>query len=193
MNEKPTGVFVRLPLDEAARELLVDASAFGKPDDSHAQAILSIGTPVTGSSLIPIGEVARHFSDGQPMLRILNHPNLPYQTEISLYSEAQAAIAALGAEVVRLREENERLNRKTRPQFFCSDILEESSMDTREGIVAEARDCDDDLQAFTIFEMEGYAKVHKSYGFYDQSNKCHWFDTEAEALSAVAGLKGGAA
>lgn len=96
---KPVGVFVQLPLSEEARELLVDAAAFGKPDDSHDQAILSIGKPVTGSSLIPVGEVAGHFSDGQPMVRILNHPNLPYQTEIALYSEAQAVIAALEGEM----------------------------------------------------------------------------------------------
>ena len=101
---QPAGVFVRLPLSEGARELLVEAAAFGKSDDSHDRAILSIGSPVTGSSLIPVGEVAGHFSDGQPMVRILNHPNLPCQTEIAIYSEAQAVIAALEGKVGRLRE-----------------------------------------------------------------------------------------
>lgn len=80
---QPTGVFVRLPLSDAARELLVDAAAFGKPDDSHDQAILSIGTPVTGGKLKPFLP-----NSAGPLVKL---------------SDAQAAIAALEAEVGRLR------------------------------------------------------------------------------------------
>jgi hypothetical protein len=180
-DQKPTGVFVRLPLsNEQLGKLLA-------PIGTLNERMISIGTPVTGGELqvVAYDNIASgYLSRVEPVTPSIN---------LVRQSDAQAQIAALEAEVVRLREENERLNRQIRPQFFCSDILEESSMDTREGIVAEARDYDDDLQAFTIFEMEGYAKVHKSYGFYDHGDKCHWFDTEAEALSAVAGLKGGAA
>ncbi|WP_406238146.1 hypothetical protein ACF3NX_12480 [Acetobacter orientalis] len=51
MTEKPTGVFVRLPLSEEQRGLMVDAAALGQPDDSHDKAILTICTPVTGGEL----------------------------------------------------------------------------------------------------------------------------------------------
>lgn len=207
MTQKPTGVFVRLPLsEEQAHSYLRESSAAWDECNGSSDAIacesglLAIGTLVTGTELYPIGyineDVIRGLATGvYQSASIFRDEDKEHHDTIALVrlSDAQAQLAARDAEIVRLREENERLNRQIRPQFFCSDILEESSMDTREGIVAEARDCDDDLQAFTIFEMEGYAKVHKSYGFYDQSNKCHWFDTEAEALSAVAGLKGGAA
>ena len=107
MSEKPTGVFVRLPLSATQREQYLDVINSGEPLEAEASAleagILAIGTPVTGGNLQPIGKVAGHFSDGQPMVRILNHPHLPYETEIALYNDAQAQIAALEAEVVRLR------------------------------------------------------------------------------------------
>ncbi|WP_215762234.1 hypothetical protein [Acetobacter sp. P1H12_c] len=120
---QPTGVFVRLPLSEAARELLVDAAAFGKPDDSHDQAILSIGTPVTGgdTSVVDYSEYEPKYHDqgmgcgledrgihdryeamgygwDQAMERVCSE--FP---ETVLLTAHQAAIAALEAEVGRLR------------------------------------------------------------------------------------------
>jgi hypothetical protein len=87
MSNKHTGVFVRLPLSEVAQELLVDAAAFGKPDDSHDKAILAIGTPVTGGD-IPVITTLGTLRDPIPCVR---------------QSDAQAQMAALEAEVVRLR------------------------------------------------------------------------------------------
>lgn len=111
MSDKPTGVFIRLPLSDEDVRAMDKAISHGwvtqaRPtQESCAEdGILAIGTPVTAGDLKPIGKVAGHFSDGQPMVRILNHPHLPYETEIALYSDAQAQIAALEAEVGRLRE-----------------------------------------------------------------------------------------
>ncbi|GAA3668824.1 MULTISPECIES: hypothetical protein [Acetobacter] len=105
MSNKPTGVFVRFPLSEAARELLVDAAAFGKPDDSHDKAILAIGTPVTGGEL----EVAAYDNCRSGYLSRAK----PCTESIKLVrqSDAQAQIAALEAEVVRLRHHLERIDR----------------------------------------------------------------------------------
>ena len=103
-DQKPTGVFVRLPLSDEQRAKIV-AGMIPPPisvSDAFEKVALNIGTPVTGGDLKPIGKVAGHFSDGQPMVRIINHPHLPYETEIALYSDAQAKIAALEAEVMRL-------------------------------------------------------------------------------------------
>ena len=106
MSDKPTGVFVRLPLSEAQKAAAYDLTSKSGATD----AILAIGTPVTGGNLQPIGKVAGHFSDGQPMVRILNHPHLPYETEIALYNDAQVQIAALEAKVVRMREALSRIS-----------------------------------------------------------------------------------
>lgn len=106
MSEKPTGVFVRLPLSKAARELLVDAAAFGKPDDSHDKAILAIGTPATGGKEICAGSVKWHENDVEPVLEtyVPNTFGKGASVKIVTLSDHQAQIAALEAEVVRLRE-----------------------------------------------------------------------------------------
>lgn len=83
-SKTPTGVFVRLPLSEEERDLLVDASAYGKPDDSHDTALLSIGTPVEVEALKPFLP-----NSAGPLVRLV---------------DAQAAPAAAQAEIVRLRE-----------------------------------------------------------------------------------------
>ena len=66
MTDKPTGVFVRLPLSEDDCTLLIDASSFGAPDDSHDKALLAIGTPATGRELEVVGWAhGPHVKDGQ--------------------------------------------------------------------------------------------------------------------------------
>ncbi|MFT8308536.1 hypothetical protein [Acetobacter malorum] len=119
---QPTGVFVRLPLSEAARELLVDAAAYGQPDDSHDKAILSTGTPVTGgdASVVDYSEYEPKYHDqgmgcgledrsihdryeamgygwDQAMERVCSE--FP---ETVLLPDHQAALAAAQAEIVRL-------------------------------------------------------------------------------------------
>lgn len=204
MSQKPTGVFIvlsggKITVEQAtkAREAVIYAA--GGLGNYLAAVLTAIGTPVTGAELYPVGYINENAIRGlatgiyQSASLFRDEDKEHYDTvALVRLSDAQAQLAARDAEIVRLRDENERLKRKLAPQFYCSDILEESSMSTREEIVAEAKDYDDDLQAFTTFEMEGYAKTHQSFGFYDNHNKCHWFDTEAEALSAAKALKGGA-
>ena len=157
MSEKPTGVFVRLPLSATQREQYLDVINSGEPLEAEASAleagILAIGTPVTGGNLQPIGKVAGHFSDGQPMVRILNHPHLPYETEIALYDDAQAQIAALEAEVVRLRGI---------VNILSSKIAECGS----EGYDLSGADCVDMLNDAGLIEWGTFdPEVHESWMF----------------------------
>ena len=104
MSEEVKAVFVRLPLSEDARELLVDAAAFGKPDDSHDKAILAIGTPATGGALETLAyEVLRR---GNVEIVYADMIRADDENAVALVrqSDAQAQIAALEAEVVRLME-----------------------------------------------------------------------------------------
>lgn len=98
VTKEVKGVFVRLPLSEVAEELLVDAAAFGKPDDSHDKALLTIGTPVTGGVLKTMAHISR--GGDRISLRRKTERDIPLVRQ----SDAQAKIAALEAEVVRLRE-----------------------------------------------------------------------------------------
>lgn len=58
MSDKPTGVFVRLPLSEEQREAFVTEMDCGAEAE---QAILAIGTPVMGSNLDPSRECFEKF------------------------------------------------------------------------------------------------------------------------------------
>ncbi|GAA3671811.1 hypothetical protein [Acetobacter lovaniensis] len=58
-DQKPAGVFVRLPLSDEQREMMVDAAALGQPDDSHDKALIAIGTPVTDGELRDAIDAAR--------------------------------------------------------------------------------------------------------------------------------------
>lgn len=102
MSDKPTGVFVRLPLsNEQLGKLLIPTRTFN-------ERMISIGTPVTGGELrvsafadyIPpsaIGVMAQIFEVSDRRTKSFNEP-------LVRQSDAQAQIAALEAEVVRLRE-----------------------------------------------------------------------------------------
>ena len=105
---QPTGVFVRLPLSEEAQELLVDAAAFGKSDDSHDQAILSIGKPVTGNELYPIGYISEDAIGGlatgiYKSASISRDEDKEHHDTVVLVrlESAQAAITELEVEVMR--------------------------------------------------------------------------------------------
>ena len=113
MSEEVKGVFVRLPLSDAAQELLVDAAAFGKPDDSHDKAILAIGTPVTGGDVPVAAYTSQHDIDRVRKGKsgdIYGAKNWEGSDEevfnipLVRQSDAQAKIAALEVEVVRLME-----------------------------------------------------------------------------------------
>lgn len=89
---QPTGVFVRLPLSDEQRELMVDAAALGQHDDSHDKALLAIGTPVTGGELEVYHALTVMTTGG------------PERVPLVRQLDAQAALASAQAEIVRLRE-----------------------------------------------------------------------------------------
>jgi hypothetical protein len=90
MSEEPTGVFVRLPLSDEQRMTANEAPYKKDRKGSALEAsILSIGTPVTGGD-IPVITTLGTLRDPIPCVR---------------QSDAQAQMAALEAEVVRLRAE----------------------------------------------------------------------------------------
>ncbi|MCI2023636.1 MAG: hypothetical protein LKJ63_03415 [Acetobacter fabarum] len=97
MSAKPAGVFVRLPLSEEQKQGMYD---YVSGDASMEDAIRGIGTPVIGGDIPIIGTI--HIGEnGKPFFTA---PEL-YSVggDVVRQSDAQAQIAALEAEVVRLR------------------------------------------------------------------------------------------
>lgn len=103
-SQKPTGVFVQLPLDvddirKMDQAMSQRMMAHSKPtlESASEAAILAIGTPVTGGEL----EVVAYDNIASGYLSRVE----PVTPNINLVrqSDAQAQIAALEAEVVRLR------------------------------------------------------------------------------------------
>lgn len=111
MTTKPTAVVVRLPLSEDDCTLLIDASSFGEPNDSHDKAILAIGTPVTGGELCSIGyineDAIRGLATGvYRSASIFRDEDKEHYDTVALarLSDTQSQIAARDAEIARLRE-----------------------------------------------------------------------------------------
>lgn len=97
MSDKPTGVFVRLPLsNEQLGNLLIPTRTFN-------ERMISIGTPVTGGKEICSGSVKWHENDREPTLEtyVPNAFGRGKSVKIVTLSDHQAHIAALEAEVVR--------------------------------------------------------------------------------------------
>ncbi|OUI98770.1 hypothetical protein HK15_13030 [Acetobacter orientalis] len=112
-DQKPTGVFVRLPLSEEQLGLMVDAAAFGQPDDSHDKALTAIGTPVAGGALDVVAytspEDIRRVRKGKSgdiygAEKWEGSDDCVFTIPLVRQSDAQAQIASLEAEVVMLRE-----------------------------------------------------------------------------------------
>ncbi|MBS0988961.1 hypothetical protein JK182_09840 [Acetobacter okinawensis] len=99
MSDKPTGVFVRLPLsNEQLGKLLA-------PIGTLNERMISIGTPVTGGELTCTGTIAWFEKDREPSLASYCPALFKAGDSVPVTSLpiAQAQIAALEAEVVRLR------------------------------------------------------------------------------------------
>ncbi|MBO1325279.1 hypothetical protein K2X14_07865 [Acetobacter sp. TBRC 12305] len=103
-DQKPTGVFVRLPLsNEQIGKLLA-------PIGTLNERLSPIGTPVTGGKLEVFGyadAVGLPLEDGGPTNWTADINAKPDETStvpLVRHSDAQAAIAALQAENARLRE-----------------------------------------------------------------------------------------
>lgn len=104
---QPTGVFVRLPLDEAQIMKLYN------PKKSGNENLLAIGTPVTGGELRMRGyeyevkrqgcdefshDVGRSVSSINPAISGIEYRNI---SPLVSQSDAQAAIAVLEAEITK--------------------------------------------------------------------------------------------
>ncbi|WP_086650834.1 hypothetical protein [Acetobacter cibinongensis] len=108
MTQKPTGVYVRLPLPEYLREAFVTAIDCGEEAE---QAILAAGTPVTVTELYPIGyineDAIRGLATGvyQSASLFRDEGKEHYDTvALVRLSDAQAQLAARDAEIARLLE-----------------------------------------------------------------------------------------
>ena len=136
MSEKPTGVFVRLPVtDEQAQEMYraycaaYASSSLTTRGTATQAALLAIGTPVTGGNLDPSRESFEKFY-AQMCTRATGHNTTPeyvsglrtgdtyggrtylnnvWQAWPEYVQYSQSHIAALEAEVVRLREALDRI------------------------------------------------------------------------------------
>lgn len=135
MTPKPTAVVVRLPLSEDDCGLLIDASSFGAPDDSHDKALLAIGTPVAGGGL----EVVGYITDNRPFDTntlthwiLYKHRQHDREYGVVCQSDAQAALSATQAENMRLRDylETARAYLKEAPSVISRrsalDVIEEA-------------------------------------------------------------------
>lgn len=116
-DQKPTGVFVRLPLSEDQIDALYN------PKRSGEENLLSIGTPVQVMELYVVGyeyEMALRIEGGEGVEWEEAMPRRfipPYEdgwrvrnvVPLVRQSDAQAQIAARDAEIVRLREALDRI------------------------------------------------------------------------------------
>lgn len=122
MTQKLTGVLVLLPPSEEQRTEFLNVIDSGEPLEAEASplvaALLAIGTPVAGTELYPIGyineDAIRGLATGvYKSASIFRDEDKERHDKVALVrlSDAQAQLAARDAEIVRLREENERLKR----------------------------------------------------------------------------------
>ena len=117
MSEDIKGVFVRLPLSEGAVDQYLRAIHSGEPLEAEASALeaglLAIGTPVTGGD-IPVAAYTSQYDidrvrkgksgDIYGAKNWEGSDEEVFSIPLIRQSDAQAQIAALEAEVVRLRE-----------------------------------------------------------------------------------------
>lgn len=102
---QPTGVFVRLPLSENAAETLAWDADCGNAED----ALLAIGTPVTGGELEVVGYIPEHpcltKRDGTNASTFEDRENKRHTVPLVSQSDALAKLAQKDAEIARLNEE----------------------------------------------------------------------------------------
>lgn len=105
MSDKPTGVFVRLPLSgEAASTMRDHIMSQILTTDALEHTLHAIGTPMTGGKLKIVGYAPSHLEGGWCAIFRKKSDALKSSIPLVRQSDAQAQIAALEAEVVRLRE-----------------------------------------------------------------------------------------
>lgn len=108
MTDKPTGVFVRLPLSgDSVSILRQHIPSKSVTNDELINAIRAIGTPVQGGELEAVGSVAEDKLPGfldKTYCSLTLYPADTLEVNVVRQSEAQTEIAARDAEIVRLQE-----------------------------------------------------------------------------------------
>ncbi|WP_140385698.1 DUF4398 domain-containing protein, partial [Acetobacter senegalensis] len=125
MTDKPTGVFVRLPLSDEQVLRVLDSYTGDREDTNAAmqKTILSIGTPVDSSvpimAHIPSGDLRNFVSEGRnhKLVTVLSKSASPAYTSLVRQSDHLAKLAERDAEIARLKADNDQLKRKLTPQF----------------------------------------------------------------------------
>lgn len=142
-DQKPNGVFVRLPLsNEQLGKLLA-------PIGTLNERMLAIGTPVTGGDI--------------PVITTLPAGALPEPVPCIRQSDAQAKIAALEAEVVWLQEELGKSRKKNFNAGYLIACCNVFNMHNEEGIaadiLAEAGITEEEVKALGLSEYDADALV----------------------------------
>ncbi|WP_025828343.1 hypothetical protein [Acetobacter okinawensis] len=183
-DQKPTGVFVRLPLSSddiqrMDRAMSKNLEAHAKPtlESASEAALLAIGTPVSGGELEVVGyfgRVANSYDEGRGAYT--NFDLSPRLISISISAPvgsvkdicaltraptAQAQIAARDAEIVRLREalaSRKRENFNAGYLIACCNIV---NMHNEEGIasdiLAQAGITEAEVKALDLSEYDANA------------------------------------
>nr|WP_279184718.1 hypothetical protein [Acetobacter syzygii] len=180
-DQKPTGVFIRLPLSgEEASTMRDHIMSQILTTDALEHTLHAIGTPITGGKLKIVGYAPSHLEGGLCAIFRKKSDALKSSIPLARQSDAQAKIAALEAEVVRLREALDASKRKNFNAGYLIACCNIYNMHNEEGIAADI------LREAGIAEAEVKALDLNEY--------------DAEALAAIRGagnddpiLKGGAA
>ncbi|OUL64511.1 hypothetical protein HK16_04965, partial [Acetobacter senegalensis] len=123
MTDKPTSVFVRLPLsDEHKIKIVAEMMLAATPvADAFEKAISVIGTLVD-SSVPVMGYIPEEWAltkrDGTNAGTFEDRAGKRHTIPLVCQSDHVAKLAERNAEIARLKADNDQLKRKLTPQFF---------------------------------------------------------------------------
>lgn len=166
MSDKPTGVFVRLPLsiddirkmDQAMSQRMM---AHSKPtlESASEAAMLAIGTPIQDSVSI----AAYLINDDEGMRAVLYTSRTEDVFPCVLQKHHQAALASLQAEVVRLLEDLDASKRKNFNAGYLIACCNIYNMHNEEGIASDILNelgiTEDEVKALDLTEYDAKALV----------------------------------
>lgn len=174
MTPKPTAVVVRLPItDEQAQEMYAAycaayvSSSLTTRGTATQAAIFAIGTPVTGGDLKIWGNVSREnakdLGPEQAVLMFGGADTGPDDINLVDAEDAQAALAAAQAEIVRLKEAAQHSKREQFNAGYLLACCNISNMHNEESIasdiLAEAGITEEEVKSLDLSEYDATALV----------------------------------
>ncbi|GCD73939.1 hypothetical protein NBRC3299_0231 [Acetobacter pasteurianus NBRC 3299] len=218
MTDKPTGVFVRLPLSDAQVLELLDAYTGDKKttNPKMEDALLAIGTPVTGGELDASRECFERFyaqmcakatgcagvtpdcvrglrsGDSYGGRAFLNNI---WEAWPDFVDYALAKLAERGAEIARLEAKQSLYDRIVTENGELKRAVARLQRPEFYGTESQDIGSDDISSLFNfckdneVIEINGYRCVSTQFGFFDGTD-VHLYGSEDEALSAAKALKG---